>query len=252
MPVTVIGIIKLLVLPPGLFIILALLGLVYQERRFGLSLLSVSLLCLLLLSLPVVVDAWANLWERFSPVQEAQIRQSNAQALVVIGGGVESRAAEYDVPFTVNTRTLVRLRYAAKLAAEFELPVLVSGGRISADSAVSEALLMARVMKDEFNIPVAWQEQKSRNTAENARFSAALLRRYGIRNIVLVTQAYHMPRAVSEFVKAGVKVLPAPTAFIGRKSEMSIFDFLPSPTALMNGFLLSHECVGMLWYAVRY
>lgn len=252
MPVTLIAVIKLLVLPPGSLIILALVGLVFQKRRFGLPLSAACVLCLLLLSLPAVVGAWANLWERFPPLPLSQIQAVKPQALVVLGGGAEKAAPEYLAPFMVNTRTLVRLRYAAKLAAELELPVLVSGGRISDESAVSEAQLMARVLEDEFQVPVAWQEPLSRNTAENARFSAALLREHGIHTIVLVTQAYHMPRAVSEFVKAGFKVLPAPTAFIGQDSERSLFDFLPSSAALMNSFLLSHESLGMLWYAIRY
>lgn len=252
MLVTAIGFIKLLVLPPISLLWLALIGLVWHERRWGLPLSGLSLCCLLLLSLPVVVSAWAKQWERFPPLQVADIRAFNAQALVVLGGGTEKGSLEFDLPVRVRSRSLVRLRYAAKLAKQLELPVLVSGGQASMASKMSEAELMAAVLEDEFQVPVALQERRSRNTAENARFSRELLRDEGISKVILVTQAYHMPRAASEFVKAGFEVLPAPTAFIGHDLGLSLFDFLPSPTSLMHSFLLSHECFGMLWYAIRY
>jgi uncharacterized SAM-binding protein YcdF (DUF218 family) len=59
------------------------------------------------------------------------------------------------------------------------LPVLVSGGKLSDSVCSSEAELMASVLIDEFKIPVAWQESKSRNTAENAQFSFQVLKQSG-------------------------------------------------------------------------
>lgn len=172
---------------------------------------------------------------------------------MVIGGGVEYEADEYQVPMTVNIRTLLRLRYAAKLANEFDLPVLVSGGRLTGRESASEAELMTQVLEQEFKVPVAWEDGQSRNTSENARFSRERLMSQGIDAIVLVTQAYHMPRAVFEFRRAGFNVLPAPTAFIADHSKgaaaLSVFDFLPSSAAWMNGYLLAHEGAGMLWEA---
>ena len=244
--------IKLLILPPGGLFVLAVIGLIFRRRRFGMPLMAMGLLGLLALSLPVVVGAWARVWECYPPLQARQVQQFRPQALVVIGGGVGNNATEYQTPWTINTRTLLRLRYAAKLAREFELPVLVSGGRFTERQGGSEAELMAQVLEQEFKIPVTWQEQQSRNTSENARFSRELLRRQGIDTIVLVTQAYHMPRALSEFNKAGFNVLPAPTAFVGGDSALSVFDFLPSPIALMNSFLMAHESVGMLWFAAGF
>jgi len=256
MPATAFTAIKLLVLPPGSLIILALVGLMFHKRRFGLILSAMALLSLLLLSLPIVVALLAGYWERYPPVSFSQIENFSPQALVVIGGGATDRADEYQMLLTVHTRTLARLRYAAKLTKQFELPILVSGGRLPNYQNVSEAQLMAQVLEEEFNIRVTWKEQESANTAENARFTRELLVKQGVNDIILVTQAYHMPRALHEFTKAGFKVLPAPTAFIADQSEkpfdFTIVDFLPSPVALMDGFLLAHESLGMLWYAVRY
>ncbi len=244
--------VKGLLLPPVSLLLLAIGGLILHKRRLGRALLALGLLGLLLLSLPVVVGAWARQWERFSPLQADQVLSFNPGAVVVIGGGVDFGAPEYSTEATLNTRSLIRLRYAAKLIREFGLPVLVSGGRVSDSACESEAQLMADMLENEYQLPVTWQEGLSRNTAENARFSHAMLNRQGIDSIILVTQAYHMPRALHEFNKAGFKVLPAPTGFIGHDSEWSFKDFVPSSAAMMQSFLLAHEGLGVLWYAIRY
>jgi len=173
------------------------------------------------------------------------------QAIVVIGGGLDPAAVEYRSDATVKAGTLLRLRYAAKLARETGLPVMVSGGRSMDSTEASEAEIMASVLQEEFAVPVAWREAGSRNTAENARFSRNILRQQSIDRIILVTQAYHMPRAESEFRKAGFQVLAAPTAFFGRAGGFSWFDWIPSVKALEQCFLLAHESVGMLWYSLR-
>ena len=255
MPATAIAAIKILVLPPASLIILALVGLFFHKRRFGIVLSVMALLGLLLSSLPIVTGTLAGFWERFPPLQPSHVAEFQPQAVVVIGGGVKHNASEYQAPLTVHPRTLLRLRYAAKIAREYDLPILVSGGVVE-DMNVSEAQLMAQVLEQEFNVFVTWQEQDSRNTAENAQFTRDLLIKQGVTDIILVTQAYHMPRAISEFRKSGFNVLPAPTDFIRPSSEalsdLKFSDFIPSSTALTESFLLAHESLGMLWYAIRY
>lgn len=71
---------------------------------------------------------------------------------------------------------------------------------------------MAEILEGEFGVPVRWREELSRDTADNARFSAVMLKAAGISRIVLVTQAFHMPRAVALFEAAGLQVVAAPPA----------------------------------------
>jgi uncharacterized SAM-binding protein YcdF (DUF218 family) len=252
MSIIVIYIIKLLLLPPTSLVILALVGMFLDQRKWGKRMTIVCLTLLWLLSLPIVVKQWALLWERIPPLSADTVQQFKPQALVVIGGGIETSAPEYPGQVTLHVRTLLRVRYVAKLAGELGLPILASGGGMLEQDDVPEAVLMAQTLSNEFKTPVAWQEPRSSNTAENARFSRELLKEFSINKIVLVTQAYHMPRAALEFRKAGFDVLPAPTAFIGHAGETRFLDWLPSPTAWSNSFLLAHEMIGMLWYRIRY
>jgi uncharacterized SAM-binding protein YcdF (DUF218 family) len=246
-----INFLKAVFLLPTSFLWLLLFGLLIRRRKFGRVLTGFSFLGLLLTSMPVVVGLWADEWEQYPILQTEQLRRFKPQALVVIGGGAINDSAEYQTPMTVNTRTLLRLRYAAKLYRDTALPVLVSGGKLSDSVCSSEAELMASVLIDEFKIPVAWQESKSRNTAENAQFSFQVLKQSGIEKIVLVTQAYHMPRAAKLFQAAGFDVLPAPTASMAQSSDFTWLDFIPTSAAWMNSFLLSYENLAMSWYLFR-
>ncbi len=69
---------------------------------------------------------------------------------------------------------------------------------------------MAAALREVFGVPVRWLEGESRNTAENAHFSAAMLAGAGIERVALVSQAWHLPRASAEFERAGLEVVAAP------------------------------------------
>ncbi len=248
MHITLIYFLKLLLLPPACLLLSALWGCYRHTTRTGLTLGLISLLLLWLLSLPITARWLAHYWEQYPSLSPAQITTFQPQAIVVLGGGASRNAAEYQSDYTPNERSLARLRYAAKLVRDTGLPLLISGGKVFADSEISEASIMAKMMREEFQQPVTWQEQHSHNTAENALFSADLLATQGIQRILLVTQAYHMPRAFHEFRKTGLKVLAAPTDFISNASETTLFGWLPSTKAWHYNFLLAHEMLGMIWY----
>lgn len=78
----------------------------------------------------------------------------------------------------------------------------------------SEAGQMKSVLENEFHVPVKWTEDTSRDTRENAYNSFSILRKVKVTHIALVTHAWHMPRAIREFEKAGFKVIPASTAYV--------------------------------------
>lgn len=251
MTLTSIYLLKVLLLPPNILFLFIILGLSWHRHTRGLWLSATGITLLCLLSLPVVAKYTAGYWEQFPALQKHQIINFAPQAIVVIGGGLSSHAEEFQQEFTVNERTLIRLRYAALLVRETGLPLLVSGGKLPIAPDVTEAQVMAEVLQREFSIPITWIEQTSQNTRENAQNSFQLLKAQGIRKIMLVTQAFHMPRAFSEFSKAGFVVLAAPTDFIYSNSNTImpfIFSWIPSTRALHNNFLIAHEILGMMWY----
>ena len=77
-----------------------------------------------------------------------------------------------------------------------------------------------------------------------------MLQAAGIRRVYLVTHAWHMPRSVLVFEKAGLEVIPAPTRFVSRATpEWS--DFLPTARAFSTSYYAIHEGLGLLWTHLR-
>jgi uncharacterized SAM-binding protein YcdF (DUF218 family) len=236
-----------LLLPPGNGLLLIAIAGLGRRRRWAFSLACFGALLLLLQSLPLVGNGlMGTLERRAGPVlQDA----AGAQAIVVLGSGLELDAEEYGGD-TATDRTLIRTRYAATLARRFPLPVVVSGGR-PANATRSEAEVMAGILENEFKVPVRWREMQSMDTIQNAAMSAAILKKAGVQRIVLVTQAFHMPRAARLFRAAGLEVIPAPTHFkaVG-VGPLGVADFLPSASALHNSFYALHEWLGIAWLAL--
>ena len=93
-------------------------------------------------------------------------------------------------------------------------------------------------------------EDASTNTWENARNSRALLTDSGISRIYLVTHAWHMPRAILAFERAGFEVIPAATAWTTHQ-RTDLLDFIPSAAALLDSRWFLHEVIGMYWYRLK-
>jgi uncharacterized SAM-binding protein YcdF (DUF218 family) len=141
---------------------------------------------------------------------------------------------------TVSTHSLLRVRYGAKLAKQFDLPVLVTGGVVYGGE--PEAAVMATVMGDEFGVTPKWIEGRSRHTGENLRFSAELLKP-NIRRVLLVTEDFHMRRALAHCEAAGLICYSAPVSSSSRSSD-SWIQHLPNAGALQQSYAALHELLG--------
>jgi uncharacterized SAM-binding protein YcdF (DUF218 family) len=99
---------------------------------------------------------------------------------------------------------------------------------------------------------VRWQEGQSRTTEENAQQVALLLQAEGIRRVIVVTQAWHMPRSRWSFEKAGLQVLAAPVGYLGVSNGRPLGGWLPEAKAIWQNSLLLNEAVGLLGYRLFY
>lgn len=235
-----------LFLPPGILILVMTWGLALRRTRprLGLGLFAGGLAAFYVLSMPLTANFLLSNWE--NPPSSGPA--GDPAAIVVIGGSKSHGAPEY-AGDTVSGATLVRLRYAAHLQRQTGRPILVSGGNPEG-SPQSEAELMRLTLQDEFSIPVQWVEDASANTLENARLSYRMLAAENIRTILLVTHAWHMPRAQFAFEAAGFRVIPAATGYT-RPYRLTVLDFLPDARALRDSALFFHEIMGIVWYRLR-
>jgi len=239
-----------LLLPPLDLVLACAAGMLLKKRwpRLGRWLSAGALLLLLVFSTRAGALLFvAPLENRVPPLASAQ--GTGAQAIVVLGGGRLADAPEYggnDIP---GYATLARLRYAAKLHRETGLPLLVAGGAPTGGEA--EAAVMARTLREAFATPVKWQDDHSDDTAQNAAFSARILKREGITRILLVTDAMHMPRARAVFERTGLEIVAAPTMLFSRDT-LTALQFLPDGEGLRRTHYALHEWLGLAWYRLRH
>lgn len=234
-------VISSLVLPPANLIVLIAAGLLMIRRwpRTGYASAWIGILSLLFLSLPVTSDMLVRTAGDVTPFSAEQAKA--ARAIVILGGG-RRYAPEYGGA-TVSQFALQRLRYGAKLAKELDLPVLVTGGTVYARG-TSEAQLMAEALEDSFSTPVEWIESRSRNTHENATFSAPLLRETGIDTVILVTHDIHQRRSMAEFRAVGIDTIPASVTLRASPAGRSFPEHMPSANAFLLSALSLHELLG--------
>lgn len=173
---------------------------------------------------------------------------SAAQAIVVLGGGVRAGDGG-QAPDTLGTESLERVVFAARAYRQLHLKVATAGAGRPGHTA--EGTLMKSVLEGDFGVPVAWVEGQSHSTWENAVDTAALLKPEGITTVVLVTQAYHLKRALWSFERAGLHALPWP-APITYDEPRRLDDYLPSIGALENSYRALHEAIGMAYYRFRH
>ncbi|MBF0165955.1 MAG: YdcF family protein [Magnetococcales bacterium] len=260
-----------LVLPPGAFLTglcvvwwmlhrPAHLAAEIRMRRAGRAVVVLGVLAWLAM-LPIVADRFAE--SRHPPRETALTRAalagSDAEAIVVFGCGRYPKAPEYDEEDTLTPSGLARARYAARLHRLTGLPLLLAGGRPYGESR-SEAAIMGEVLEREFQVPVAWLDEKSRDTRENAIEAVAILKAHGITRILLVVHNRDMPRALEAIDRASggmIRVTPAPILFRpGTASSFawdaaSLWPWIPNADALSLLGTEMHEWLGGIWYRLR-
>jgi uncharacterized SAM-binding protein YcdF (DUF218 family) len=242
-------ILSALVLPPLGPLLLAGAGLLLafgRRRGAGLALVALGFGSLALLGSHAFALLLArHLLPQVEVVRPEQLQQ--VQAIVVLGGGVLPQAPEYGAA-QPSEATLARLRYGAWLARRTGKPLGFAGGvgwAAAGTGTASEGSVAQRVLREDFALALRWNDDQSRDTAENAQRMAALLRPHGIRRIALVTDATHMPRALAHFRSAGLEVLPAPTD-IPVARDRTLLEWLPSAPGLVLSRQVLREWLGLL------
>jgi uncharacterized SAM-binding protein YcdF (DUF218 family) len=247
--------IKLLLMPPGIILVLLLIAFFLVRGTLGRMLLFVAWSVLLIMSLPMTSTMLLASRQAYEALPPEQLDKTGADAIVVLAAGIYSNPGEYGEPL-VDMLTFQRLRYGAFLHRRTGLPIFVSGG----GEPIPYAELMEKSLRDELNVPTAHVEDLSRNTWENASLLAPMLRAAGVRRPLLVTNGWHMARAVPAFKHHGFDVLPAPTGLVKpgpppqedeESQQSSIADWLPQASAFMVSYYALHEMIGSIVYDFR-
>lgn len=250
----------LFVYPLGLTCVCLVVALVtlWKRPRIAAGAIALSLILLLFSSNAWVAKSLVRSleWQNLPPAE-----MPNAQAIVVLGGATKSALPPR--PGVDLSESGDRVIYAAQLYRQQKAPIIIlSGGRIDwRGSGSAESADMANILTS-IGIPseAIIQESDSLNTYQNAVNVKNILENRGIRKILLVTSAMHMPRSLKIFQRQGIDVIAAPTDFLVSQAELeelgsspkaAILNLLPD-TGNLNQFTTAlKEYIGSFVYQLR-
>lgn len=237
-------------LPPGIFVLLLIVvGLVSLTRRhWRMGLLNLLIaIGLYSLSISPVATYLTRGLERefhFPP-------QIKGDVIVLLGGGSIQRVPDLTGTGVSTPLMMGRIVTAARLYNQTKLPIIVTGGKWSDDD-VSEASIAARFLMD-LGVPESaiTKEEKARDTAENASFTAAICRQKGFSRPIILTSAFHLKRAMILFGRQNLQITPIPAYFLSSETSVNRWHaFLPKASSLYLSSLALHEYLGILYYQI--
>ncbi len=229
-------------------ICLGLLALLMRHRRRSWALVIAAIAVLVFFSLEPVAGTLTR-WTEAGAVRTFT-PGTTYDVAIVLGGIVDPSASRRSGELELVDTAERLLRAKALLRAGEARMVLFSGGLITqSQGEPSEAERLAAYLREEGISPDRIAvETRSRNTRENAVESARIVAAHGWRRLLLVTSAWHAPRALACFRAVGLTpdVLPVDHHATDGSDE----SWLPRATALAVSTDMLRELVGRVVYRI--
>jgi len=239
-----------LVAPDHLLLLLLTLAFVLLLGRYrstGLRLLAIVLLVAWLIAILPIADAM------FHPLESRFIHNptlpEQVDGIIVLGGSVMPATSSYWQQLETN-QYQERIDYFIRLARRYpEAQLVFSGGsaKLQRDQPTEAETLYQYLLQSGLEAERLLMEGQSRNTYENVLLSKRLLQPQSGENWVLITSAFHMPRAVGIFCQQDWPIIPYPVDHmaIGDELYQAGFNFSDHLDSLKQA---SHEWLGLLAY----
>ena len=231
------------ILPPGIFIILLTILTIYLTRINGkvAALVGAGTLIFYLMCTGFVAEKFMGSLEKAYSAPE-RLDESGVDVIVLLGGGAITDVQDVDGAGTLSASPANRLLTAVRLQKILDVPILLSGGQ-GVDKDTSEAVISSRVLRS-LGVPEEkiLLETESVNTTQNAVYSAEILREKKFKRPLIVTSAFHMRRAVLNFSRQGIEVIPYPTDFtVSHRPKFHYTKLRPQASALLLNVTVLQE-----------
>lgn len=240
-------ILPLLVSPFAISLFLILIGIWLRRRRYGVM----AVFILVISALPITGNILTYYLEKdqtYITVEDAP----TADAIVVLSGMSFRSKRNDDVLIEFNS-AVDRYFAGLDLMAAEKAPLLIfTRGILPWEHGIPEGeFLAAKAIADGIAESQILLTEPAENTAAEAHAIKQMMLMEDA-HIILVTSAFHMPRASRLFSAKGIKVSPYPVDFRSSYHNTTMMDFLPNANALNNTSSAIREMIGRAWYALRY
>lgn len=235
---------------PLSLLFLGLVGiLVFYRRRYTRWGLAFVLLLLYGTSTMLTVRPLMHWLEGPRPAPE--LHQRYDVAIVLAGMVALSRSSPGHLEFDEHVERILEGINLVKRGIADKLFIVGGSGSLF-DRRLSEARVL-RTFALEFGLrdDQILVEEVSRNTYESAVNAAQIIQAGNYRQLVLITSAAHMYRAVAAFHKQGLFPQPYPVDFQTSDEGVHLLDFIPSVRALDIMTDACHELIGLVVYRLQ-
>jgi len=240
-------ILPLLVSPLSIVLIIILIGTFFKSKKISL----LGLLILIFCSVPIISNKLIFYLEKDYSLQSVK-DVTKADAIVVLSGMISTINSKEKLSYEFND-SIDRILSGIDLFKEDKASFLIlTNGKMPWSVGIPEG----EYLKD-FSIKYGIPEDRIlltdnvQNTDQEA-ISVKKLLKTNEANIILVTSAFHMPRAKKVFEAANIKVIPFAVDFKTQIKKITIIDFIPSANSLKDTSHFFREMIGRLYYNLKY
>jgi uncharacterized SAM-binding protein YcdF (DUF218 family) len=236
-----------IVSPLFLVFFFILLGIFLRSNKISL----LGLLILFFCSLPIISNKLIYYLEKdYIPQDNSNINKANA--IVVLSGMVKAIKTKNGLSYEFGG-SVDRILAGINLFKDNKAPILIlTNGKVPWQIGIPEGEYLKS-----FSIKHGVPEEKIlltdivENTDQEARSVKKLLNSNDI-EVILVTSAFHMSRALKVFEAANIKTIPFAVDYISSNNKTTLMDFMPSAGSLGSTSKFIREMIGRLYYSLKY
>ena len=232
--------------PLGLLIFLLIYGILRKKR---LPLVIASIL-VIVFSLPLVSNKLTQLLEQnYEPVAPYDVEK--ADAIVVLSGMVRTISKNNETFYEFSDAVDRILAGVELLKLNKAQNIILTRGKLPWNSGIPEGEFLAVFVKSQGVVEnQIILTENVQNTNDEAKAVSKLLPQNS--KIILVTSAFHMPRAMIVFENQNLIVIPYAVDFRFSENKLDFLDFLPQAEAFKDSSFYFRELIGRAFYHLRY
>ena len=233
--------------PLFLVLVLVLWGIVFKQKLIGLLGVGILVTC----SLPLVSQKLIAYLEKDYVARSPQ-KVSTADAIVVLSGMVRTIEGTDGLVYEWGEASDRIFAGIALFSASKAPQLILTGGKLPWSVGVPEGVYLKKIATNNGVPTLSIQiTENVQNTDEEARAVAKLMTKKDPK-VILVTSAFHMPRAQKVFEAAGLSVFPFAVDFLSDAYNSTIMDLIPNAGAFQKTSFFIREMFGRLYYHLKY
>ncbi len=229
-----------------------MVSLIWGSLKFKSKILGLATLLVILSSMPVVANFLANWNEKgYDPISAYHF--PNVDGIIVLSGQLvtinRGKQTSYEMAGSID-RFFTGLRLAK---ANKNAKLIFTRGKMPWKKGLAEGVVLAEMAKD-FGVPsnqIAIPKRNATNTFEEAQAVSSWMGSSDLK-FLLVTSAFHMPRAQKIFESEGLDVTPIPVDFSNAARSLTVLDYIPNAASLSRTSSSLREQIGRLYYAIKF